>query len=232
MLKDGKTELERDPIILSQLVGALTAGSTYSTASLVAGVIADVTSHPWLLSEIRDEIRIKHKEINGNWDKVSLNSLPKLDSVMKETSRLAPSSVVICSRYMTEDYTLSNGLKLLKGQRITVVPHLKSMSPEVFENPSAFDGLRHMDDKPFRRVDTNLLTWGSGRWACPGRFLANTMAKALLIKLFDEYEFKLVDGKPPKKLSAHEFVLFSPFNRLMVRRRWAGLGIKFSQHTM
>lgn len=232
MIQDGKTDLERNPVALGQLVGALTAGGTYSTAGLVAGVMADVTSHPKLLAEIRDEIRAKHQEINGNWDKASLNSLPKLDSVMKETSRLAPSSVVIYSRHMLEDYTLSTGLKLSKGQRITVVPHLQFMNPEVFENPAEFDGLRHMSGEPFRRVDTTLLTWGAGRWACPGRFLANTMAKSLLIKLFDEYEFKLIEGKPPKKLSAHEFVLFSPFNQLMVRRRETSLGINFPRQTM
>lgn len=226
MIADGESELERDPKSLSQLIGALTAGATYSTASLVAGVIADLTARPELMKEVRKEIQAKHEEVGGKWDERAFNGLHKLDSVMKETSRLAPSSIVVYSRHMVADHTLSNGLTLKKGQRITVAPHFKSMSPEFFENPDQHKGLRHCNSEPFRKVDSTLLTWGSGRWACPGRFLANSIAKIMLVKLLDEYEFKFTDGKRPPNVAMHEFVLFYPFSKMLVRRRQECLEIQ------
>ena len=43
--------------------------------------------------------------------------------------------------------------------------------------------------------------FGTGRHACPGRFLANLEGKLLLSKLLLKYDFKLKDGeKRPKDL--------------------------------
>ncbi|TGJ80809.1 hypothetical protein E0Z10_g7955 [Xylaria hypoxylon] len=228
MVRDGKTPFECDPKSLSKLVGALAGGSTYSTAGLVAGVVADLVAQPELLEEIRAEIRQKHSEVQGVWDKAAFNDLPKLDSVLKETTRLSPSAVVIYSRHMEADYMMSNGLLLRKGQKITVNAGVTSMDAQVYHDPDTFDGLRHLDAQPFRRVDNRLLTWGSGRWACPGRFVANIMAKILLVELLHDYEFQFVDGKRPPSVCVHEFMLLHPFSKMKVRRRKDVLGLKYS----
>ncbi|KAI8949232.1 putative cytochrome P450 [Xylaria longipes] len=219
MVRDGETDLERDPQSLSRLIGALLGGSTYSTASLVTSVVANLTAHPELLDEIRQEIRQKDDKVHGMWNKTTFNSLPKLDSVLKETARLAPSAVLLYSRHMEDDYTLSNGLKLHKGQKVTVNSLVTSMDPKLYKEPEKFIGLRHCEGQPFQAVDNNLLTWGSGRWACPGRFVANIMAKIILVKLLNDYEFQFADGKQPRMFNMHEFVVPSPFNRMKVRRR-------------
>ncbi|KAK8117399.1 uncharacterized protein PG998_005680 [Apiospora kogelbergensis] len=197
MVRDGKTDVEQDPEILAKLVGALTSGSTFSTAGVVSGVIANLR----------------------NWTNSALNSLPKLDSVMKETARLTPAAMVLYSRHVEDDFTLSTGLKLHKGQRITTVPQIKSMNPETYRDPHTFDGLRHCGGQAFRKVDNDVLTWGSGRWACPGRFVANVMAKMVLVKLILEYDFRLVGDKKLPDVVMHEFTLFNPFTKLEVQRR-------------
>jgi cytochrome P450 len=228
MVRDGKTPFERDPKSLSRLIGALVGGSTYSTAGLVAGVVANVVTQPELLEELRAEIRQKRSQVRGVWDEAAFNDLPKLDSVLKETTRLSPSAVILYSRHMEADYMTSHGLLLRKGQKITVDAGVTSMDAQVYHDPDTFDGLRHLNAQPFRRVDNRLLTWGSGRWACPGRFVANIMAKILLVELLHDYEFQFVDGKRPASICVHEFMLSDPFSKMRVRRRKDVLGLEYS----
>ncbi|OTA98361.1 hypothetical protein M426DRAFT_69945 [Hypoxylon sp. CI-4A] len=234
MVKDSKSALQRDPWSLTRLVGTLTAGGTYSTANFVVETLSDLVSSPELLEEIREEIQERNRETGGVWSQAAFNNLDKLESAMKESSRLAPSSLLLYGRVVGEDYTLSDGLRLKKGQTIAVCSHLKASDPELFAEPESYKGRRFYDTdlashraQPFRHVDSALLTWGSGRWACPGRFFANMAAKIILVKLIDEYEFNFLDGKRPPNATMHEFILFHPFGRLAVRRRETSLGISF-----
>lgn len=234
MVKDGTSALQRDPWSLARLVGTITAGGTYSTANFVVETLSDLVTDPTLLDEVRREIREQHEQTNGIWNQEAFNKLDKLESAMKESSRLAPSSLLLYGRVVGADYTLSDGLRLKKGQTIAVCSHLKANNPELFEDPDSYKGRRFFDKdlekhraQPFRHVDSTLLTWGSGRWACPGRFFANMTAKIILVKLLDEYEFKFLDGKRPPNTTMHEFILFHPFGRLAVRRRKDNLGMSF-----
>jgi cytochrome P450 len=97
----------------------------------------------------------------------------------------------------------------------------------LFPDPLEFDGLRAHDRdlekhraQPFRSVNEGEdHRWGAGRWACPGRFMASLMAKVILVKLLDEYDFKFVDGKRPPTQVLHEFVFISPKSKILMRRR-------------
>ncbi|KAI0847853.1 putative cytochrome P450 [Daldinia vernicosa] len=233
MATDDKSVEVTDPHMLVKLAATIAVGGIYSMSNTVVGVIDDLVAHPEVLEEVRNEIQEKHNEINGKWDFAAINSLQKLESVIKETTRLAPGSLLVYSRVMKDDHTLSNGVSLRKGQTIAMPAHVKSMDPEVFPSPETYDGLRHYRNldsqhtRPFISVDGNILTWGAGRSACPGRFIANTVIRIALVKLLDAYEFKFVEGRSLQKLVCHEFVLFNPFSKIMVRKREHSLGIEF-----
>lgn len=234
ILEDANSPFRKDQWALARLIGTITTGATHSTANFLVQTICDLVAHPWLLEEIREEIRLQHAKCGGVWDQTAFNGLEKLESAMKESSRLAPPSMLIYGRRIVEDYTLADGLRLRKGQKIAVFAQHNGMDPVLFEDPGTYKGRRFYDDdlashraQPFRHVDPVLLTWGSGRWACPGRFFANMTAKILLLKLLDEYEFKFPNGKRPPNTTMHEFILFHPFERLCVRRRKGNLGITF-----
>ncbi|KAG8169700.1 hypothetical protein KVR01_000445 [Diaporthe batatas] len=234
MVKDARSALQKDPWSLARLAGTLTAGGTYSTANFVVETLCDLVAHPELLEEVREEIRLQHEKCGGVWDQAAFNALDKLESAMKESSRLAPSAMLLYGRVVGEDFTLPGGLRLSKNQKIAVCANDKAMDPEIFEDPETYRGRRFYDAdlashraQPFRHVDPVLLTWGSGRWACPGRFFANMTAKILLVKLLDEYEYKFPKGKRPPNAMMHEFILFHPLGRLSVRRRKENLGIRF-----
>ncbi|KAF2184212.1 cytochrome P450 [Zopfia rhizophila CBS 207.26] len=234
MLAEAKTDGETDGYMLTRLVGSVIAGGTYSSAAFVTGVIADLIAHPHFLDEIREEIRQKNDEVQGNWDQSAFNNLDKLDSAMKETSRLAPGSLLVYSRVMENDCTLSNGLELKKGQLITTSGHSASMDPNVFPNPEEYDALRAYNQdferhraQPFRSVEGEDHRWGAGRWACPGRYIASIVSKIILVKLLDEYDFEFVGGKRPKTSVMHEFVFIDPATKIMMRRKKQNSGIMY-----
>ncbi|KAH3912386.1 hypothetical protein HBI56_233180 [Parastagonospora nodorum] len=233
MIREASTEEERDPFMLTRLVGSVIAGGTYSSAAFVVGVIADLVNHPEYLKDIQEEICQVHEDVQGKWDMSAFNRLDKLDSAMKETSRLAPGSLLVYSRYIEQDCVLSSGLQLKKGQFITTSGHSIAMDPEVFPDPRKYDALRSFRNlerhraQPFRSVEGDDHRWGAGRWACPGRFIASIVSKIILVKLLDEYEFAFIGNKRPATQVMHEFVFMSPNAKMLVRRKKEVLGISY-----
>ncbi|KAK0631016.1 cytochrome P450 [Bombardia bombarda] len=235
MVKDGRTELERDPNVLTTLCGSVAAGSTYSIANFVCRALSDLTAHPDVLAAIRTELAARHVAIKGQWDLAALSGLDCLESAMKETARLAPGTIIVYSRVAEQDFFLDHGrIEVRKGQFVTVSGPARATDEAIFEDAKTYKGLRFCAEekieghraKPFRSVDSDILTWGAGRWACPGRMVADMAAKVLLIQLIDGYDFRFVGGKPIKPGSVHEFLFFHPDNQMLVRRRKDAVGIK------
>ncbi|KAI1345528.1 cytochrome P450 [Xylaria sp. FL0043] len=237
MIEDGRNELERDPKVLTTLVGSIAAGSTYSITNFCCRTVIDLVAHPDTLEIVRNEIRQKHVEVNGRWTVADVAKLEKLESAMKESSRLTPGTLLVYSRVVKKDYVLSNGLALKKGQYITMSASQRAMDPKIFDNPREYDGLRFCADnkieqhrsQPFSSINTDTLTWGAGRWACPGRIITDMSAKILLVKLLDEYDFAFIGGKPFTRSVMHEFLFFHPDSQMLVRRRNDASGIVFVQ---
>ncbi|KAI0883801.1 cytochrome P450 [Annulohypoxylon maeteangense] len=227
MVKDGRNEMERDPIVLTTLVGSIAAGSTYSITNFCCRTIADMVAHPNVLDAVRSEIQEKQDQVHGKWDMETLATLEKLESTMKESSRLAPGSLLVYSRVVKKDHMLSNGLQLKEGQFVTISGAARTMDPTLFKNPHQYEGLRFCaEDKtgesrtrPFSEIDNNILTWGAGRWSCPGRLITDMAAKILLIKLLHEYEFSFIDDQPLTRSAMHEFLYFHPEDQMLMRRR-------------
>ncbi|CBF83089.1 hypothetical protein AN3256.2 [Aspergillus nidulans FGSC A4] len=233
MVAEATNDVEEDPYVLTELLAALAAGGTYSSANFIVSVILDLIANPQFLDEIREEIRQKHEELQGRWDFAAFNNLPKLDSAFKETIRLTPGSLTTYSRVMLQDYTLSTGITLKKGQFICVSSYARAKDDEIYQNAGSYDALRAYNEsqqyhaaQPFKGVYQQEFRWGAGRWACAGRHLASLLAKFIVVKLLDEYEFQFVPGshRPPNSVF-HEFVFVHPSTRLLTRRREENLGI-------
>lgn len=235
MVQDGRAELERDPHVLSALCGSVAAGSTYSIANFVCRALSDLAAHPDVLDAVRAEIRAKHVSLDGHWDMEALTSLEKLESAMKETARLAPGTLIVYSRIVQRDCVVG-GITLKRGQPIAMSGPGRAKDPAIFEDPAKYKGLRFCaEDKikehlarPFRSVDADILTWGAGRWACPGRQVADMAAKVMLVKLLDEYDIAFVDSKPLRHDAVHEFLFIHPDKKMLIRRRTDAVGVDFS----
>lgn len=228
-------EVDQDPMLLTRLLAVLSAGGIYSVANFTFSVLLDLAAHPHFLEEIRAEFREKHAAIGGAWNYDAFDFLPKLDSALKESIRLAPGALTVYSRVMQQDYTLENGIVLRKGQFICVDSIGRAEDEAVHEDARKYDALRSYNgglethlNQPFRGVYGPDLRWGAGRWACAGRYLATMLCKFMVVKLLDEYDFQLPGGRRPANSALHEFVFLHPDVQIEMRRRKDSLGIECS----
>lgn len=233
MVYSAKTPQEADPERLAGIIASTAAGAIHSSAALVVAVVAHLVAHPQFLEEIREEIRIKNQELDGQWNMNVFQELFKLDSAMKETTRTAPSTRIVYMRAILEGHVLSTGLELKKGQYLCVSGASRAMDPKLFPNPEKYDSLRFFRDleehrtRPFNNSHAEDFRWGSGRWACPGRYIATLLTKLIIVKLLDEYDFEFPNGTAPQITSLHEFNFILPDAKFLMRRRNESLNIKY-----
>lgn len=102
------------------------------------------------------------------------------------------------------DITLSNGIRIPKGARIAVPTGAINMDRQFFHDPERFDGFRYYrlrtesedarNSNQMVSVGKKDLTWGYGRHACPGRYIAEVAMKLLIIEYIMRYNIFLPDG--------------------------------------
>lgn len=107
-------------------------------------------------------------------------------------------------RKVLKPFTLSNGQYIPAGAFIELPGILTVQDEQYYPSPEKFDALRFYDNdvnpsasanaQQFVSVSNSSLTWGYGRHACPGRFLANNELKMILAHALMNYDWKLPDG--------------------------------------
>lgn len=103
----------------------------------------------------------------------------------------------------------------------------------IHSNPNTFDAYRHLRKRQesdthkfhFASVSEDLLNWGAGRHACPGRFFAQETLKLLIIHLLTHYEFKHAEGteKTPRFLPSNLFLIPNPALPILFKDRKVSL---------
>ena len=139
----------------------------------------------------------------------ALQAMKKLDSFLKETLRFHPPGTGSFSRKVLRPFTLSSGEVIPAGVVIEVPSHAIARDPEVFPDPETFDGLRFYNlrnearekgeveaaaQNQFVSVSQSSLTFGYGRHACPGRFLAANEIKMIVATAVMMFDVKMEEG--------------------------------------
>ncbi|KAL8729321.1 MAG: hypothetical protein Q9166_004818 [cf. Caloplaca sp. 2 TL-2023] len=188
----------------------------HTTTNHLANVIYDLAAR-WdeYGPELRAEVEGVLAETEYQWKKTTLTKLSKMDSFMKESQRLNPPSALSFNRKLQTSYTIPSSSPpqtLPKDSYIAVAAGAISSSESVYESPGTFDGFRfhRMRTGPggsaqsHQFVTTGLesMTFGHGRFACPGRFFASNESKIILALLLLKYEVRFEDaehGGPSEK---------------------------------
>ncbi|KAL7941103.1 cytochrome P450 [Trichoderma barbatum] len=202
--------------------------STTSTAGTLFFLLTELAADPALVDILRDEI--KAVAPSGLLPLTHLNELKKLDSVMRESTRVNPFSHIILWRRVMQPLKLSIGPELPVGTNICVDAHHINFSPELWERPEEFDGLRHYRarQKPgneqrfkFANLGSDAPGWGDGSQACPGRLFADNTLKIILAHILVNYDFKFRLGETkPKKGSMPNGSMYPDMSaKLLFRER-------------
>lgn len=203
----------------------LSFAAMHTTTDLLCSVMAQLARRPDYVQALRDEISQVLSE--GGWSKVSLYKLKLLDSAIKEAQRLKPSSAAGLIRRATKDVELPSGVKIPKGQ-LTCVDVYGLRDPELYPEPEKFDiyRFRNMRETEGGEHKAQLvstvpehITFGLGKYACPGRFFAANEVKLALCHLLLKFDWRVPAGE---KLDIHWFGMeasIDPKAKLMYRAR-------------
>ncbi len=119
-------------------------------------------------------------------------------------------------RVAVKSYTFKDGLSIPAGTIVYIPSYELSHDHENYPEPEQFDAyrffrLRAVENRNrskayFTALSDEMLHFGAGAHACPGRFFAAHQIKVMLVEMLRRYEMKFPDGcqgRPPNKL--HNF---------------------------
>lgn len=205
---------DRDSNAIAQALVLLSLALVHTTLLRVVGVLYDVTAagHD-LRRELLDEIYVAGMA-DGGWGPEAYGRLRKMDSVMRESQRLSPPTVIGMKRVFVRAHTFADGTHVPAGAYACMAIHAIENDEAHTPDADRFDGLRSFrtweeerekqmagegkasainssSGNPFlfETPTPTSLNFGYGRTACPGRFFASHAIKMVLVKLFCDYEF-------------------------------------------
>lgn len=192
------------------LLESLWRASSHSVPLTLTHIVNTLCQYPEYIEPLRDEID-QQPEMNFN----VLESLPRLNSFVKEVIRTKPLDSASTRRKALKAHTFENGLHVPAGN-VVCIPSYSIMNDAAFyPNPQVFDGFRFVastavensektEGKQSERrqskvtdVDLTFPFWGYGKEACPGRFFASLEMKSVIALLVSRYDFKLANANAP-----------------------------------
>ncbi|KAI0407293.1 cytochrome P450 [Xylaria palmicola] len=227
---------ERNPDVIVHIQILLAFASTHTTLIRVTSALYDIMSaDPSLMDELRSEVETVAVDAKG-WSDMPYDRLHKLDSMLRESQRTSPTQILGMKRLFKKPHTFSNGIHIPEGTFTSMMVAEIENDPEHTANPEVFDALRSYREKQklglnsveareldFSAPTRTALGFGYGRTACPGRFFASLIIKMVFVTLLSEYEFKFLPGESrPGTISIHDFLVTSPYHKILARRRPGG----------
>ncbi|RXW24407.1 hypothetical protein EST38_g1432 [Candolleomyces aberdarensis] len=173
-------------------------GALHTTTITISDALFNLSVHREHIGPLRAEA--EEAIAQYGWSREACNKLVKLDSFMKESSRLAGLNSVYLIRKVQKDFTFSNGVTVPAGYTVGCVSHAAQHDSSLYDNSGEFDGFRFCkteadvnSTKSMTNPDPKFFLFGSGRHMCPGRYFAVAEIKTLLAYILMNYDFRLPD---------------------------------------
>ncbi|KAM3418000.1 hypothetical protein BST61_g6211 [Cercospora zeina] len=128
-----------EEVVKSQL--RLTMAAIHNTTMSVTNDLFDLIEHPEYIETMREEVVTVLAEEQG-WTKQALTKMRIMDSFMKESQRMNPSTPITCKRKVMRDFALHDGLVLPRGSHVAFTSDAVNRDAEIYPSPDTFDGLR------------------------------------------------------------------------------------------
>jgi cytochrome P450 family 3 subfamily A len=139
------------------------------------------------MSLFKQQQQQKNDEVNYE----SIGEMKYMDMVIDETLRLYPPANR-SDRVASNDYEF-NGIKIKKGQIITVPIYALHHDADIYPDPELFDPERFNEDNKKKRDNVAFLPFGTGPRNCIGMRFALMEIKLLLSKILHNYRFEKCD---------------------------------------
>ena len=183
-----KTEADKIGITKKELLGevlSLILGGFETTASIISWFIYYASKYPHVQQKIKDELKQNGITKETSLDDINLlNQCKYVDSVIKETLRIAPLTMG-SFRTLIDDITI-DGIQLRKGQNVVSAFSLMQNDPRYWKLdttlfcPERFYGTDGID---VHHHSFAFSPFGGGHRICAGQELARLELKVILIRL-------------------------------------------------
>lgn len=128
---------------------------------------------------------------------------------------------------------LSNGTVIHAGETIAMPSGPMARDTKYYDDPLRFNGDRFYPamvegpdefrslNKKYTDIEPGNLSWGNGRFSCPGRWYASLMMKLLLATLILRYDMEFPPGQTgrPSSVVLDVHVLPDMKRQILVRKR-------------
>ena len=180
-----------------------------SDYALTQTIIELAWSKQEYLSQLRAEIETCLAETNNQWTKRAVAKMVKLDSSLRESSRLNSFQPAGLGRVVMSPHgvkTPSSGEVIIpQGASVVVPAYNAHRDPTVYPDPETFHPFRFVDQgssekgvksasSSYVNTGCDYLAFGSGKYACTGRFFAAVELKVMLAYIILNYDIDVQEG--------------------------------------
>ncbi|KAJ6578775.1 cytochrome P450, partial [Mycena vulgaris] len=221
---------------LAYRVVLLNFAAITTTTIMATNALLDIWSAPncdEVVAALREEAgRVLH-EHNGEWTKAAVAKLHRLDSAVRESSRISGVGGSAMARRVraANGITLPNGVVVPYNATVGVSMDGAHFDEAFYDRPNEFDPFRFSRpreeptyaEKPRANEDlvTTSVSWlpfSHGIHACPGRFFAANNIKMILAQMLLNYDIKQFPSRPPN-ISLGDISVVPVKAKMMIRRR-------------
>ncbi|CAG7973909.1 unnamed protein product [Penicillium salamii] len=212
----------------------LALAAIHTTSNLITNIVYDLAAYPEYIQPLRDEICAVAAE-DGELKKTSLLKLKLMDSIMRESQRTNPMSLIAMNRFVHQKVVLSDGTVLPKGA-IIFIPTTLLQDDNIYPNAATYDGYRFLKKRQepgneqkhqFVMTSADHFAFGHGIHSCPGRFFASSETKIILLHLLLKYNWKLQSGGRPKNFENGVELIADPNVELLFQSRQPEINLSF-----
>nr|AGN73059.1 P450 monooxygenase [Epichloe funkii] len=218
-----------DQHIAEMMINTIFA-ALHTSSQLVVHTIFELASRPEYSDALLEEIDACFEK-HGKGTKAALDSMFKVDSFIKETQRFNPLDASALARLALKDFTFSNGLNIPKGS-VIFTPNSPIFEDErYYKDPKVFDGFRfaRMRNDPklglfcdLTATNEQSMHFGTGRHACPGRFMVSDEVKLAVIHILSNFDFCIENfGPRPANQPFGKFLLPDMSAKIWLREKRA-----------
>ncbi|RDL40096.1 Cytochrome P450 [Venustampulla echinocandica] len=230
LMTQGKPYWTQERIIL--LLESLWRAGGHSVPMTLTHIMNSLCQYPEYMEPIREELD-QQPQMNFS----VLESLPLLNSFIKEVIRTKPLDSASTRRKALKTHTFKDGPHVPAGNLVCIPSYGIMNDAALYPNPEVFNGFRFTtrptsDNQESIKgkqgettrskvtdVDLSFPFWGYGKEACPGRFFASFEMKSVIALLVSRYDFKLANADKPTTWLWRTFTLPRKDTVLLIRER-------------
>ncbi|KAI0194214.1 cytochrome P450 [Astrocystis sublimbata] len=223
---------DQNPDTITARLMILSGAALHTSSMALTHAIFDLCAMPEYIEPLRSEAQASYSLENDKWELSTVQRLRRLDSFLKESQRLSNARFLGFNRIATDTIKLSDGLIIPRGTKIALPGGAMRYDAQFYEQPDKFDRLRfyRVDEsdggttniqQDFVGIEPGNLTWGNGRFTCPGRWYASAMVKLILAELLLSYDISFADGQTQRPENRHYDMDLLPSNtqKIVLRPR-------------